>query len=71
MLTDGVKAEIDDDLSGVLRDIRDEARELAETLMWRASPAVAIKIPKSRDNIMLAREFGEDMEISLFWTDAS
>lgn len=34
--TEGVKSEIDSELSDVLRDIRDEARELAETLMWRA-----------------------------------
>lgn len=34
--TDGIKLEIDGELPGVLRDIRDDARELAETLMWRA-----------------------------------
>ena len=34
--TNGVKAEISSELSDVLRDIRDESRELAKTLMWRA-----------------------------------
>ena len=34
--TDGAKSEIASEYSGVLRDIRDEARELGGTLMWRA-----------------------------------
>ena len=34
--TDGAKSEIESEYSDVLRDIRDEARELAGTLMWRA-----------------------------------
>ncbi len=32
----GIKDEIEDELSGILRDIRNEVRDLAETLMWRA-----------------------------------
>ena len=34
--TDGSKSAIEDEYSRVLRDIRDEARELAQTHMWRA-----------------------------------
>ena len=32
----GVKDDIEGELSGILRDIRDEARDLAQTLMWHA-----------------------------------